>query len=90
MKPWTRWIAAAAAGLVLLAVAAYVFILPGLSVARQEPSRAEVVIATWLLHQSVPRAAKAAINPLGPHPGSGCDHGGTGSVQAEMRGVPRL
>jgi predicted CXXCH cytochrome family protein len=68
MKPWTRWIAAVAAGLVLLVLAAYAFILPGLSVARQEPSRAEVGIATWLLHHSVPRAAKAAINPLGPHP----------------------
>ena len=54
--------------LIVLAWAAYALILPGLSIARQEPSAVEVQVATWLLRQSVPRAAKDAINPLGIHP----------------------
>ena len=51
----------------LLAVAAllYQFVLPGLSVARNEPPRIEVMLATWLLRQSVPEAARLAVNPLG-------------------------
>jgi predicted CXXCH cytochrome family protein len=48
--------------------AAYVFLLPGLSVARQEPSGLEVEIATYLLHHSVPGSAMDAVNPLGTHP----------------------
>ena len=68
MKAWAGRIAAAAIVLILLAWAAYAVVLPGLSIARQEPSSAEVQVATWLLHQSVPRAAKAAANPLGRHP----------------------
>jgi predicted CXXCH cytochrome family protein len=68
VRSWPGWIAGAAIVLILLAWAAYALVLPGLSIARQEPSAAEVQVATWLLHQSVPRAAKAAANPLGIHP----------------------
>jgi mono/diheme cytochrome c family protein len=68
MKTWLLWIVSAAAGVALLVLAVYAFILPGLSSARQEPSGAETDIATWLLHHSVPGTAKAALNPLGTHP----------------------
>ena len=54
--------------LLALAGALYALVLPGLSVARQEPSQLEVQIAAWLLHQSVPDAAKRATNPLGANP----------------------
>ena len=47
---------------------AYALLLPGLSRARTEPPTVEVAIATWLLHQSVPTAAKIASNPLGADP----------------------
>ena len=50
--------------LAALASALYVLALPGLSVARREPSRLETSIATWLLHQSVPDSAKQSVNPL--------------------------
>jgi predicted CXXCH cytochrome family protein len=66
-----RWLIVAAAFIVLLLVAAgvgYALLLPGLSVARQEPSPVEITAATWLLHHSVPASAKAAVNPLGAHP----------------------
>jgi predicted CXXCH cytochrome family protein len=54
----------------LLAVAAslYQFVLPGLSVARNEPPRIEVMLATWLLRESVPVAARTAVSPLGDNP----------------------
>src|SRR5437868_7779345 len=54
--------------LVAAAAAFYVVILPGLSVARQEPSKLEVAIATYLLQHSVPASARAMVNPLGAHP----------------------
>src|SRR5689334_6423810 len=55
---------------VLLAVAAafYFIFLPGFSVARNEPSKLEVNIATYLLEHSVPASAKAMKNPLGAKP----------------------
>ena len=46
----------------------YAILVPGLSSARNEPPTAETIIATWLLHQSVPDAAKNAVNPLGADP----------------------
>lgn len=61
----------AAAILVVLLVGAAGFwfaVLPGLSAARQEPSRVETTLAGWLLHASVPASAKNAVNPLGAHP----------------------
>ena len=45
--------------------ALYVLALPGLSSARTEAPAAEVAIATWLLHESVPHAQASAVNPLG-------------------------
>jgi len=51
--------------IVLPAIALYQLLLPGLSVAREEPSGLEVQIATWLLHASVPNAAKNMASPLG-------------------------
>jgi predicted CXXCH cytochrome family protein len=47
---------------------AYAFLLPGLSVARQQPAGLEVEVATYLLHHSVPDSAIRAVNPLGAHP----------------------
>ncbi len=43
-------------------------VLPGLSSARNTPPLAEIVIATWLLHHSVPAEEKARVNPLGNDP----------------------
>src|SRR5258708_35384488 len=42
----------------------YQLLLPGLSIARDEPWEVEVQVATWLLHASVPAAAKRVANPL--------------------------
>ena len=42
----------------------YLLLLPGLSVARNEPSQLEVQMATWLLRHSVPASASAMANPL--------------------------
>jgi hypothetical protein len=38
----------------------YALLVPGLSQARSEPPAVEVVIATWLLHQSVPCTLQVA------------------------------
>jgi predicted CXXCH cytochrome family protein len=46
----------------------YALLVPGLSSARSEPPAAETMIATWLLHQSVPNAAKMMTNPLRSDP----------------------
>src|SRR5579883_3143535 len=61
----------AAALVIVLVIAAaaaafYWWVLPGLSSARSEPPAAEVAVATWLLHQSVPEDQRARKNPLGP------------------------
>ena len=61
-------ILAAIVVLVGVVVLIYRSVLPGLSSARQEPPAAEVMIATWLLRESVPEAARAQINPLGKDP----------------------
>src|SRR6266567_1658119 len=42
----------------------YQLLLPGLSIARDEPWELETQVATWLLHQSVPASAKHIANPL--------------------------
>ena len=46
----------------------YLLLVPGLSSARTEAPKAEVAIATWLLHQSVPSEIKSTANPLGTDP----------------------
>jgi predicted CXXCH cytochrome family protein len=51
--------------LIVTAGALYEWVVPGLSSARTMPPKLEIAIATWLLHQSVPAASKAAVNPLG-------------------------
>ncbi len=51
--------------IIIVAGALYEWLVPGLSSARTVPPKLEIAIATWLLHQSVPAAARAAINPLG-------------------------
>ena len=61
-------IASAVAVLVVVIGGFYLLLLPGLSVANREPSRFEAQVATWLLHASVPEAAKAQANPLGDNP----------------------
>jgi predicted CXXCH cytochrome family protein len=58
----------AGAALAVLLGLAYVLVVPGLSVARTEPSALEVRIATYLLRASVPDAAKNVVNPLGAKP----------------------
>jgi predicted CXXCH cytochrome family protein len=63
-----RWILITAVVVLALAFSAYAFVLPGLSIARQDASPLETGIATWLLHHSVPASAKKAISPLGPRP----------------------
>jgi predicted CXXCH cytochrome family protein len=54
--------------LALVAGAFYYFVLPGLSVARNDPSKLEVTVATYLLTHSVPASAKAMASPLGARP----------------------
>ena len=63
-----RWIVITAVVVLALAGVAYLKILPGLSVARQEPSRFETEVATYLLRHSVPASARDMVNPLGAHP----------------------
>lgn len=62
-----RWVLAIAVLLALAAIA-YAMLLPGLSVARREPSGFETEVATYLLHHSVPERAVRAVNPLGARP----------------------
>jgi predicted CXXCH cytochrome family protein len=53
----------------LLGVASlYALVIPGLSSARTEAPAAETLVATWLLHQSVPNDVKSNVNPLGSDP----------------------
>jgi predicted CXXCH cytochrome family protein len=54
--------------MIVLAGALYQRIVPGLSSARTEQSHVETVVATWLLHASVPEQAKQRTNPLESDP----------------------
>jgi predicted CXXCH cytochrome family protein len=56
------------AGIALASALIWRSVIPGLSSARREPPAAEVSIATWLLHESVPARARAQVNPLGGDP----------------------
>jgi predicted CXXCH cytochrome family protein len=56
------------ASLAVLLTALDVLFIPGLSVARTEPSQFEVQVATWLLRNSVPGSAKNMTNPLKDDP----------------------
>jgi hypothetical protein len=57
---WCSFIFVAAAAILGIL---YVKVIPGLSSARTEPPAAETILATWLLHQSVPFEAKMSVNP---------------------------
>jgi predicted CXXCH cytochrome family protein len=59
---------AVVAGVAAVAAILYETVLPGLSVAKREPSSLETSIASWLLRESVPDAARTAVNPLGTTP----------------------
>ena len=50
---------------VVVALAVVFAALPGLSVARKDPPQAEVAVATWLLHHSVPASMSAALVATG-------------------------
>jgi mono/diheme cytochrome c family protein len=67
-KRYIVWASVTVVALAIVLGALYALLLPGLSSARIEPPAAEIVVATWLLHQSVPAAAKVNANPLGAHP----------------------
>ena len=62
------WVGAIVLLAALSAAALYAWLVPGLSSARAEPPAAEVIVATWLLHHSVPTGAKLAANPVGKDP----------------------
>src|SRR5215213_4888365 len=62
------WAVSVSAAIVAAVAGLYLLIVPGLSVARNEPPRVEVMLATWLLRQSVPLVASRAVSPLGEHP----------------------
>jgi hypothetical protein len=62
------WFASFLAAIAALVASLYLLFVPGLSSARSEPPAAETVIATWLLHRSVPDEAKYSVNPLGTDP----------------------
>jgi predicted CXXCH cytochrome family protein len=67
---WTSfaWISFIVVVAVLGSAALYALVVPGLSSARTKAPKAEVAIATWLLHQSVPSEIKSIVNPLGADP----------------------
>jgi predicted CXXCH cytochrome family protein len=64
------WTACSAAAIAIMAGTLYTVLVPGLSSALQEPPAAETLIATWLLHQSVPDEARKRTNPLKDDPSS--------------------
>jgi predicted CXXCH cytochrome family protein len=51
--------------MIVVAGVLYEWLVPGLSSARTVPTKLEIAIATWLLHQSVPAQAQKQKNPLG-------------------------
>jgi mono/diheme cytochrome c family protein len=57
---WCAFILAAATAIL---GGLYAKVVPGLSSARTEPLAAETILATWLLHQSVPFESKMSRNP---------------------------
>jgi predicted CXXCH cytochrome family protein len=67
-RSWRGGAALVVLAVLLLGALAYFTVLPGLSVARNEPSKLEVDVATYLLTHSVPASAKAMVSPLGANP----------------------
>jgi len=68
MKRALGWLSFIVVAAMLGLGALYVVVVPGLSSARTEAPAAETLVATWLLHQSVPNDVKAIVNPLGADP----------------------
>jgi predicted CXXCH cytochrome family protein len=66
--PKRRVVVSIVVGLLVVLGALYLLLLPGLSVARQEPSQFEVQVATWLLRASVPDADKNRVSPFSTTP----------------------
>jgi predicted CXXCH cytochrome family protein len=64
------WALAVVAAVVALGGWLYAAFVPGLSSALKEPPAAETILATWLLHQSVPDEARRSLNPLKNEPAS--------------------
>ena len=64
MRRLSLWAGLGAAFIVVGIVAARLLLLPGLSSARRTPPAAEVAIATWLLHASVPTGLAAQVNAI--------------------------
>jgi predicted CXXCH cytochrome family protein len=62
------WCFCVIAAVAALLASLYAIFVPGLSTAAKEPPAAETLIATWLLHQSVPDDAKKSVNPLKDDP----------------------
>ena len=54
--------------LAVVAVIAFRSAITGLSSARNEPPKAEIAVATWLLRQSVPAVDRVRVDPLGSDP----------------------
>jgi len=65
---WRTLVIVVVVALVGLAAGFYFLALPGFSVARQEPSKLEVSVASFLLKHSVPADQAAMKNPLAAHP----------------------
>jgi predicted CXXCH cytochrome family protein len=67
-RGWRTFVILLLVAVIVLAAGFYFLELPGLSVARSEPSQLEVSLATWMLKHSVPAEAAAKVNPLAAHP----------------------
>jgi predicted CXXCH cytochrome family protein len=65
---WRTFVIVVLSVLLLGAIGGYFVILPGFSVARNEPSKLEVGFATFMLKHSVPAADSAKVNPLNAQP----------------------
>jgi predicted CXXCH cytochrome family protein len=65
---WRTFVIVVLAALVVLMAGFYFVVLPGFSIARQEPSGMEVAVATFMLKHSVPAADAAKVNPLNAQP----------------------
>jgi predicted CXXCH cytochrome family protein len=64
------WCFCAIVAVAAILTSLYAIFVPGLSIAAKEPPAAETLMATWLLHQSVPEDAKRSVNPLKDDPAS--------------------
>src|ERR1700678_3156804 len=68
MRRVIGWVSCFVVAALLGVASLYALVIPGLSSARTEAPAAETLVATWLLHQSVPNDVKSNVNPLGSDP----------------------